>query len=120
MDKFPKPQRDRYITDEEYRAIYNNATPAVRAAMEIAYLCAARVSDVLKMNWNQILEKGIFIQQGKTGVKQIKSGQIAYVMPLKYVVNGERKALLSGLCMASVILIKDLTRRGERRERLRG
>ncbi|WP_176582058.1 tyrosine-type recombinase/integrase, partial [Salmonella enterica] len=62
-----------YITDEEYRAIYNNATPAVRAAMEIAYLCAARVSDVLKMNWNQILEKGIFIQQGKTGVKQIKS-----------------------------------------------
>ncbi len=88
--------------------------------MEIAYLCAARVSDVLKMNWNQILEKGIFIQQGKTGVKQIKSGQIAYVMPLKYVVNGERKALLSGLCMASVILIKDLTRRGERRERLRG
>ncbi|EEP4370888.1 integrase, partial [Salmonella enterica] len=69
VDKFPKPQRDRYITDEEYRAIYNNATPAVRAAMEIAYLCAARVSDVLKMNWNQILEKGIFIQQGKTGVK---------------------------------------------------
>ncbi|HEE9238014.1 TPA: integrase, partial [Salmonella enterica subsp. enterica serovar Typhimurium var. monophasic 4,[5],12:i:-] len=26
VDKFPKPQRDRYITDEEYRAIYNNAT----------------------------------------------------------------------------------------------
>ena len=41
--------------------------------MEIAYLCAARVSDVLKMNWNQIMDKGIFIQQGKTGVKQIKA-----------------------------------------------
>lgn len=47
--------------------------PAVKAAMEIAYLCAARVSDVLKMNWNQILDKGIFIQQGKTGIKQIKA-----------------------------------------------
>ncbi|WP_318358012.1 tyrosine-type recombinase/integrase [Enterobacter sp.] len=73
VDKFPKPQRDRYITDEEYLAIYDHATPAVRAAMEIAYLCAARVSDVLKMNWNQIMDHGIFIQQGKTGIKQIKA-----------------------------------------------
>lgn len=72
VDKFPKPQRDRYITDEEYLAIYNHASPPVKAAMEIAYLCAARVSDVLKMNWNQIMDKGIFIQQGKNGVKQIK------------------------------------------------
>lgn len=41
--------------------------------MEIAYLCAARVSDVLKMDWSQIMDEGIFIQQGKTGVKQIKA-----------------------------------------------
>ncbi|HAW4012655.1 TPA: tyrosine-type recombinase/integrase [Escherichia coli] len=71
--KYPKPQRDRYITDEEYLAIYDCATDPVKAAMEIAYLCAARVSDVLKMDWNQIMDKGIFIQQGKTGVKQIKA-----------------------------------------------
>ncbi len=73
VDKYPKPQRDRYITDEEYLAIYDCATDPVKAAMEIAYLCAARVSDVLKMDWNQIMDKGIFIQQGKTGVKQIKA-----------------------------------------------
>ncbi|MCH6710466.1 integrase [Escherichia coli] len=73
VDKYPKPQRDRYITDEEYLAIYDCATEPVKAAMEIAYLCAARVSDVLKMDWNQIMDKGIFIQQGKTGVKQIKA-----------------------------------------------
>ncbi|KAE9687801.1 tyrosine-type recombinase/integrase [Escherichia coli] len=73
VDKFPKPQRDRYITDEEYLAIYEHASEPVKAAMEIAYLCAARVSDVLKMDWSQIMDKGIFIQQGKTGVKQIKA-----------------------------------------------
>lgn len=73
VDKYPKPQRDRYITDEEYLAIYDCATDPVKAAMEIAYLCAARVSDALKMDWNQIMDKGIFIQQGKTGVKQIKA-----------------------------------------------
>ena len=73
VDKYPKPQRDRYITDEEYLAIYDCATDPIKAAMDIAYLCAARVSDVLKMDWNQIMDKGIFIQQGKTGVKQIKA-----------------------------------------------
>ena len=31
------------------------------------------LSDVLKMDWPQIMDKGIFIQQGKTGVKQIKA-----------------------------------------------
>lgn len=40
--------------------------------MEIAYLCAARLSDVLGMKWQQVTEQGIFIQQGKTGIKQIK------------------------------------------------
>lgn len=54
-------------------AIYEHASEPVKAAMEIAYLCAARVSDVLKMDWPQIMDKGIFIQQGKTGVKQIKA-----------------------------------------------
>ena len=73
VDKFPKPKRDRYITDEEYLAIYEHASEPVKAAMEIAYLCAARVSDVLKMDWSQIMDEGIFIQQGKTGVKQIKA-----------------------------------------------
>lgn len=73
VDKFPKGQRDRYITDEEYAAIYEAAQPSVKAAMEIAYLCAARVSDVLKMKQNQIMDNGIYIQQGKNGVKQIKA-----------------------------------------------
>ena len=42
-------------------------------AMEIAYLCAARVSDVLSLKWEQIGSDGIFILQGKTGKKQIKA-----------------------------------------------
>ncbi len=46
--------------------------PALRVGMEISYLCAARVSDVLSLKWSQVSEEGIFIQQGKTGTKQIK------------------------------------------------
>ena len=40
--------------------------------MEISYLCAARQADVFELRWMQISDKGIFIQQGKTGKKQIK------------------------------------------------
>ncbi|MBC7005524.1 tyrosine-type recombinase/integrase [Photobacterium sp. BZF1] len=64
--------RDRYIYDHEYYAVYNEACPAVKAAMEIAYRCAARVSDIISLTNAQLTPKGIFIQQGKTGIKQIK------------------------------------------------
>lgn len=70
--KFTLKSRDIYITDEEYQAIYDVAPTSLRVGMEIAYLCAARVSDVLSLTWSQITDDGIFIQQGKTGIKQIK------------------------------------------------
>ena len=72
VKQFKESTRTRYVTDTEYDAVFQCATPAVQVAMEISYLCAARKGDVLKMRWDQVLEDGIFIQQGKTGVKQIK------------------------------------------------
>lgn len=73
VTKFSVKARDRYITDEEYIAIFNEAAPALQCAMEIAYLCAARVGDIRDLRWRQVMDLGVFIQQGKTGVKQIKS-----------------------------------------------
>lgn len=73
VKKFKEAARERYITDEEYKAVYDVAPDVVRATMEIAYLCLARQSDVLALTEDQIRETGIFIRQGKTGVKQIKA-----------------------------------------------
>ena len=70
--KFTETGRDRYVTDEEYAAVLNAAEPTLQGIMEISYCCAARISDVLILERPQILEEGIFIQQGKTGKKQIK------------------------------------------------
>ena len=64
--------RTRYIEDAEYRAVYDRALAATKIAMEIAYLCAARQSDVLSLKWDQIQERGVFIRQGKTGKEQLK------------------------------------------------
>lgn len=70
--KFKETGRKRYITDVEYNALYKAADPVIQVAMELAYLCCARQGDILAMRTSQILEDGIFIAQGKTGVEQIK------------------------------------------------
>ncbi len=70
--QFKEKARDRYIEDYEYQAVYDNACVVVKAAMEISYLCMARKGDVVKLHKNQLLQEGIYIQQGKTGKKQIK------------------------------------------------
>lgn len=69
---FKLKPRDRYVTDKEYQAIYDIASPNVQAAMEIAYLCAARQGDILKLTKADIQDEGLYIHQGKTGKKQIK------------------------------------------------
>lgn len=73
VSRFPEKARTRYITDQEYLAVYNVAPLCVKAAMEISYLCAARQGDVLKLKKSQLLDEGIYIKQGKTGKEQIKS-----------------------------------------------
>lgn len=70
--QFTERPRDYYITDEEYQAVLAHAEPAVRVAMELSYLCAARQGDILGMTFAAIRPDGVFIRQGKTGKKQIK------------------------------------------------
>lgn len=69
---FKEAARTRYVSDEEYDAVYKLAPPTVQIAMEIAYLCAAREADVLRLKWSDVRENGIFIRQGKTNKAQVK------------------------------------------------
>lgn len=70
--KFAAKARTVYITDEQYAAIFAEAIPALQIAMEVSYLCAARQGDVLGMTWGDVMDSGIYIEQNKTGTKQIK------------------------------------------------
>lgn len=73
VKKFAIKERDRYITQAEYQALISCAEERLRLAVEISYLCATRQADVLKLKWEHVLEDGLYIQQGKTGKKQIKA-----------------------------------------------
>jgi len=75
VSKFTEHHRERYIEHWEYNAVLAEAMDKwilLAAAMEISYCCAARQSDVWDLERNQLRKEGIFIQQGKTGAKQIK------------------------------------------------
>ncbi|MBW8190659.1 tyrosine-type recombinase/integrase [Neiella marina] len=73
VKKFKEQARDKYVSGEEYQAVYDHAPRAVRVAMELAYLCASRQSDILSMAWDQVIDAGIYIEQSKTHVRQIKA-----------------------------------------------
>ena len=51
----------RYVTDAEYNAVYHMASGVwyLQPAMEIAYMCRLRVSEVLALKWSDLTEDGI-------------------------------------------------------------
>jgi integrase len=72
VKKFSETPRDYYIEDLEYEQFLALSTPIVQVFMELSYLEAARGQDVRVIMLSDIKDDGIFIQQEKTGKKQIK------------------------------------------------
>lgn len=70
--KFTETARDRYVEDWEFKLVHDNASPRIQAAMTILYLTAMRKADLLKMVRPDLREEGVYVQQSKTGVKQLK------------------------------------------------
>lgn len=60
-------KRTRYLTDQEYQAIWTAAPPALRCIMDLAYLTGQRIGDVLAIRLIDLTERGIEIDQDKTG-----------------------------------------------------
>lgn len=88
IDPFKQSKRDRYISDDEYAAIWAAASPILRPIMDYAYLTAQRIGDVLSTRMVQFKAAGIEIDQGKTGKRLL----IAWTDDLHAVVD-EAKAM---------------------------
>lgn len=69
---FKETPRDYYIDDEEYNWYYDESEEAVQLFMELSYLNASRGQDVRLIRMIDLNDIGIYIQQQKTGKKQIK------------------------------------------------
>lgn len=64
-----EPKRKRYITDDEWTAIYKKAPKRLQVIMRVQYLTGQRINDVLGIKRNQITEAGLEFAQQKTGAR---------------------------------------------------
>lgn len=64
-------KRDRYITDDEMDKIWLAASPVLRVIIDLCYLTAQRISDVLAIKMTDIKPEGIAFTQQKTGKRLI-------------------------------------------------
>ena len=79
---FKEPGRDAYIQDDVYSAVWDCAEPALRDALDLAYLTGQRPADVLKLSRADIRDGEITVVQNKTGTKlRVEiTGELAGVM----------------------------------------
>lgn len=72
--QFKEEERERYVTDEEYYALYEVSPTVVKVAMELAYLCLARQGDVLAVQKPSYYKKGFLSAVVKPQQSRSKPG----------------------------------------------
>lgn len=63
---YAKGERERYITDGEFRKIHEQAGERLRIIMELAYFTGQRINDILALRFEQLTDVGIRFRQAKT------------------------------------------------------
>lgn len=67
---FKETGRDRYVSDEEFRAVWEHADQTLRDAMDLALLTGQRPADVLKIKREDLRDGALWIVQSKTKAKR--------------------------------------------------
>ena len=63
--------RTRYVTDDEYRAVYHSQPQSIQNLMDIMFLTGLRVGDVLNLRFADCDDEWITVNESKTG-KQVR------------------------------------------------
>ena len=95
IKRLPEKERERLITPDEYRRIYEKAPPRLQVIMDLCYLTGQRVSDVLNIRHADIGGEGIAFRQQKTGVRLLVrwSPELRTVVDRARTLHGNVRAL---------------------------
>jgi integrase len=69
VERNDQHRRSRYVTDEEYKIVYDAMPAKLQIAMDLALLTGQRQGDLLELRWKDVSEDGVYFQQNKTGKK---------------------------------------------------
>jgi integrase len=67
LEPFREKPRERYVTDDEFMAVYVVAPPVVQAAMLLSAVTGLRQGDILRLRRSDFTESGLSVRTGKTG-----------------------------------------------------
>ena len=73
VKRIRQKERDRYMTDEEFVLLRENAEPLIQCIMDIAYLTGLRVGDILRIKRSDIKDGEMHVTTQKTGKKLVFS-----------------------------------------------
>ncbi len=89
---FKEDGRDRYVSDEEYNAVWNAAHQTVQDAMDLMLYTGQRPADVLKMTRGDIRDSALWITQNKTGTKRRIAIEGEFANIINRLLTRDRKA----------------------------
>lgn len=69
VKRFAESARSRYVTDEEYAAVYREAAAPLQDVLDLALYLGQRPADTLAIELRDVTERGISIEQRKTRAK---------------------------------------------------
>jgi integrase len=76
IPKLRETERDRYVTDAEFTAVYKLASPMMQCAMDLATMTGQREGDLLKLARSQLTDDGIVFAIGKSKRRHPRHGQV--------------------------------------------
>ncbi len=65
VKKIKETPRDRYVTDEEFNAVYERAPKYIQVMMKLAYLCRMRSIECLDSRVKDITHRGLIVRRAK-------------------------------------------------------
>jgi integrase len=76
VPKLREAERDRYVTDAEFTAVYRLASPMMQCAMDLATMTGQREGDLLKLTRSQLTDDGIAFTIGKSKRRHPRHGKV--------------------------------------------
>lgn len=64
-------KRTRHLSDSEWQAIRDHASPVLQTIMDVSFLTAQRIGDVLKIRHADIRDGHLYVKQEKTGKEML-------------------------------------------------
>ncbi len=88
---YQRPPRTRYVTDEEFDAVYDIANERVQIVMDLAVLTGLRRADILGLTRDSLTDDGILVTPSKTERSTGKTLLILWSNELRAVVDRAKK-----------------------------